>query len=92
MKIIEAIELCQRYGENTTLGELRKKIQGKKIHRCPKCDGKGILRECVNVAEGWEFTYRWEHREVECDLCNGEGFTENEFRPRMVQDGWEVKE
>lgn len=93
MKIIEAIELCQKYGENTTLGELRKKIQGKKIHRCPKCEGNGYIVEEYNAYpsgfpdSGW--VYEPGYRNITCDLCDGEGFTENEFRPRMVQDGWE---
>lgn len=31
----------------------------------------------------------WRYREVKCDLCNGEGYTEHEYKPKMIQDGWE---
>lgn len=24
-----------------------------------------------------------------CDLCNGEGYTEHQYKPKMIQDGWE---
>lgn len=31
----------------------------------------------------------WKYKDIECDLCHGEGYTEHEYKPRMVQDGWE---
>lgn len=89
MKIVEVTRLCEQYGENTTLGELRKKIQGKKIHKCPKCGGVGIICVKKDIAEAWECSSRWKYYDVKCDLCDGEGYTEHEYKPKMVQDGWE---
>ena len=39
MKIHEIVALCNQYGENTTLAEIRQSIQGKKKYLCPKCKG-----------------------------------------------------
>lgn len=89
MKINEAIDLSEAYGANTTLGDLVKKIQGNKIYRCPKCGGSGTLYKSVNIAEYWECVPRYDTRKVGCDLCHGEGYTEHEYKPKMIQDGWE---
>lgn len=43
MKIHETISLMKDYGKNTTLGDLVKKLQGKRIHKCPKCNGTGMV-------------------------------------------------
>lgn len=91
MKIHEAICLRDDYGEKTTLDDLVKRIQGNKIHRCPKCYGKGIFIKMINRAQYWECRDRYEETKVTCDLCNGEGYTEKEYKPKMVQDGWECK-
>lgn len=93
MRVNEVIELCEKYGKNTTLEQLRKKIQGNKIHKCPKCDGKGTVSVRYNAYplglpdSGW--VEDWRYKDIICDLCNGEGYTENEFKPKMVQEGWE---
>ena len=91
MKICDAVRLCKTYGEDTTLAELQKEIQGNKIHRCPKCYGEGIVIKMINRAQYWECRDRYEETKVTCDLCNGEGYTEKEYKPKMVQDGWECK-
>lgn len=91
MKIHEAICLRDDYGGKTTLDDLVKRIQGNKIHRCPKCYGKGIVIKMINRAQYWECCDRYEETKVTCDLCNGEGYTEKIYKPRMVQDGWECK-
>lgn len=89
MKINECKSLISVYGENATLKDVLKQIQGNKIHRCPKCGGSGMLHKRRNTAQYWECCDRWEYYDVECDLCGGEGYTEHEYKPRMVQDGWE---
>lgn len=89
MKIYEAISLMKDYGENATLGEVVKKIQGKKIHKCPKCGGTGKVTKRRNKAQYWECCDNWVEYEEICSLCNGEGYTEHEYKPRMIQDGWE---
>lgn len=89
MKIHEAFSLMKDYGENTTLGDLVKKVQGKRIHKCPKCNGTGRLTKRKNTAQYWECCDNWEYYDVQCDLCNGEGYTEHQYKPKMIQDGWE---
>lgn len=91
MKIHEAICLRDDYGGETTLDDLVKLMQGNKIHRCPKCGGSGTIIKRVNRAQYWECRDRYEETKVTCDLCNGEGYTEKEYKPKMVQDGWECK-
>ena len=82
-----------RYGKDTTLGELVKKIQGNKIYKCPKCGGSGYISKRYNAYPsglpdgGWVEVWKW--KEIDCDLCKGEGYTEHEYKPRIVQDGWE---
>ena len=46
----------------------------------------------INRAQYWECRDRYEETKVTCDLCNGEGYTEKEYKPKMVQDGWECKQ
>lgn len=82
-------ELKQCYGGETTIDQMLAHVQGKKTHRCPKCDGTGYIVETYNAAEPWECCEQLKERKVTCDLCNGEGYTEHEYKPRMVQDGWE---
>lgn len=91
MKIHEAICLRDDYGGKTTLDDLVKRIQGNKIHRCPKCYGEGNVIKMINRAQYWECCDRYEETKATCDLCNGEGYTEKEYKPKMVQDGWECK-
>lgn len=89
MKIREIVGLCEDYGEETTLGELKRKIQGNKIHKCPKCGGRGKVEVRKNIAQYWECCDNYKYYDAECDLCHGEGYTEHEYKPKMVQDGWE---
>lgn len=89
MKICEAVRLCKIYGEDTTLAELQKEIQGNKIHKCPKCSGTGKITKKRNKAQYWECCDDYEYYDVECDLCNGQGYTEHMYKPKMIQDGWE---
>lgn len=43
MTMREIVALCNRYGENTTLAEIRQSIQDKRKHICPKCKGTGSI-------------------------------------------------
>lgn len=92
MKICDAVRLCKTYGENTTLAELLKEIQGNKIHKCPKCSGTGKITKKRNKAQYWECCDDYEYYDVECDLCNGQGYTEHMYKPKMIQDGWEQED
>lgn len=89
MKICDVVRLCKTYGQNTTLAELQKEIQGNKIHKCPKCSGTGKITKKRNKAQYWECCDDYEYYDVECDLCNGQGYTEHMYKPKMIQDGWE---
>lgn len=71
---------CKTYGENTTLAELLKEIQGNKIHKCPKCSGTGKITKKRNKAQYWECCDDYEYYDVECDLCNGQGYTEHMYK------------
>jgi len=93
MKIRQIKGLVDGYGASMTLGQLLTKIQGEKIYECPKCKGKGFLTVEYNCYptglpdSGW--VYEPAYKDVECDLCRGEGYTAKEYKPKMVQDGWE---
>lgn len=95
MKIHEIKNLIFLYGENTTLNDVLKDIQKNKIYKCPKCQGAGIISVKYNAYpsglpdSGW--VEDWQYKDVECELCQGEGYTDKEYVPRMIQDGWEVR-
>jgi DnaJ-class molecular chaperone len=85
LKVTDIVSLIGVYGENTTLGDIFDKVANGRIHKCPKCNGVGYVT-----------TKYYRHFEVfetedECDLCDGQGYTKEEYTPKMVQDGWEVK-
>lgn len=96
MKIREVVALCEQYGENTTLGEILRNVQGRKKYICPKCKGTGIITVEYNgypnglPDSGW--VYEAAYRKEECDLCKGEGYTGKLMKPHMVQEGWEEAE
>lgn len=92
VKICDVVRLCKIYGENTTLTELLKEIQGNKIHKCPKCSGTGKITKKRNKAQYWECCDDYEYYDGECDLCNGQGYTEHMYKPKMIQDGWEQED
>ena len=87
MKVNTAISLMECYGKDMTLGGLVKKIQGNKTHKCPKCNGTGSIRKQIQ-AEVWGYRDA-RYGYVECNLCNGDGYTEHEYKPKMEQVGWE---
>ena len=89
MKINDIKNLIADYGESTTLKDVLKKVQENRKYKCPKCGGSGKITIRKNVAEYWECSDRYEYNSIECDLCNGEGYTEHEYKPKMVQDGWQ---
>lgn len=93
MKVHEIINLCNKYGNNTKLEEVQRIIQGNRIYKCPKCNGKGSVSVRYNAYpsslpdSGW--VEDWKYKDISCDLCQGEGYTSHEYKPKMVQDGWE---
>ena len=93
LKIFELMMLCDRYGMDTTLGEVLKREQDGRIYRCPKCGGEGLITIEYNgypsglPDSGW--VYEPAFRKENCDLCQGQGYTKIPYQPKMVQDGWE---
>lgn len=73
--------------EKTTFDDLVKLMQGNKIHRCPKCGGSGTIIKRVNRAQYWERCADYVEKEVTCDLCNGEGYTEKNIQTQNGT-GW----
>lgn len=88
-KINDIKTLIKVYGESATLKDVLKKVQGDRKYKCPKCGGSGEITTRKNVAKYWECCDRYECYSTKCDLCNGEGYTEHEYKPKMVQDGWQ---
>jgi rubrerythrin len=90
--IDDAVFLVNAYGENYTLGELLKRIQGDKIYKCPACMGRGKITEEYNAYpsglpdSGW--VYEAGYRDKKCTLCDGHGYTNKKYVPKMVQEGW----
>ena len=93
MTINQVKSLIDQYGEQATLGEILRKVQGDKVFKCPKCDGKGFIEvEYNGYPSGLPdsgFVYEPAFTIENCDLCKGEGYTSHEYKPKMIQDGWE---
>lgn len=95
VKIHELKKLAKRYGYNTRLWQVIEKIMAKKPYECPKCHGEGTQEVTYNAYpsglpdSGW--AYEPKTKTVDCDLCNGEGYTSVEYKPNMIQQGWIAK-
>ena len=96
MKIFEIMELIQTYGNDVTLGDIYTKICDGRIYKCPECNGKGSYTVEYNAYPSGlpdsGFVYEAGYKNVECDLCGGEGYTKIKYKPKMIQKGWEVDE
>ena len=92
VKIQELDKLAKRYGYSTRLWQVMEKIKKEKPYVCPKCGGTGIQEVTYNTYtsgfpdSGW--VYEPKIKTVDCDLCNGEGYTSVKYKPNMVQQGW----
>lgn len=102
MKISERIcqltALKQIHGDITMEQLLEVELQESmarlgKPFKCAKCHGKGTVSVKYNAYptglpdSGW--VDDWQYKDVQCDLCKGVGWTEKEYKPKMVQEGWE---
>lgn len=81
MKIVEVKALIDMYGADATLGQVLNKLQGNKIYKCPKCEGKGFITVEYN---GYPdnlpdsgFVYEPAFKDIKCDLCKGDGYTDH---------------
>lgn len=91
-KQVKILREAQRlYGNNINCDEVINKIIGNK-YICPACNGEGVIRTKYDAYpaglpdSGW--AHDWQFKDVKCSLCNGEGFTDKKYVPKMVQDGW----
>lgn len=96
VKIHELEKLAKCYGYNVTISELIFKFKEDKPYMCPKCKVIGIQEVTYNAYpsglpdSGW--VYEPKTKTVDCDLCNGEGYTSVKYKPNMVQQGWVAKQ
>lgn len=62
---------------------------------CPECYGYGEVSEEYDAYpiglpdSGWSTDMKT--RKVKCKLCDGKGYTVDEYIPRYVQNGWMKK-
>ena len=98
-KLIQAVEeITGMFGEDMKLGEVKKHLLGNKVHRCPKCHGKGYTVEEYNAyptnLPDSGCVYEAGYRNIPCDLCNSQGWLEKEMKPKYkkVLDGYECVE
>lgn len=95
MKVHKMLELCERYGSNTTLGDLARKVQKNKIYKCPGCGGTGCIKaKCIAYFPnphdgGW--IQGWKYTDTECYLCNGDGYTEKKYKKQITYKTSESK-
>jgi hypothetical protein len=94
MKTCDIVELIKMFGENTTLKQVLLIASDGRKFKCPKCDGKGkITVEYNGYPRGLPdsgFVYEAAFKDIECDICKGEGYTREEYKPKYIQDGFEV--
>ena len=89
-------ELIKKYGPGSTLGYVFEQSQGQYKYKCPKCNGRGYNKCMYN---GYPdrlpdsgYVFEEAYKDVECDVCNGIGYTKEEMIPNYVQDGWKLKQ
>ena len=80
-------ELITVYGTNMTLGEVQTRIQQElPPHPCPQCKTRG---EIGVTKQNPRDIYDSQVVIETCPLCKGMGYNDVEYKPRMIQDGWE---
>ena len=87
-------ELKSRYGD-INLSEVISNIMidNNLNYLCPKCEGKGYVIQEYDAYPTNLPDYGWvediKQREVVCDVCNGDGYTEKEKKPVYKLKGYE---
>lgn len=91
MKAFEIKALEKEYGSEATLGQVFKCLE--RPYQCPQCDGAAV---CYKTRSKNTFLEKVLNQKQEpegllvtCDLCDGQGWTEKEFVPKLIQAGWE---
>jgi len=83
MKIHDLKQLMDRYGD-LKISEI---IDLKnKPFACPKCKGLGAMFVSYNTYPQGLLHSEWvqdiKHKEVKCEVCDGEGYTAKELKPK----------
>lgn len=94
-RIRELKHLQRVYGDNMPLSFIVDKLLCGRIYECPNCNTTGKEMKEIRIPyplgypdSGW-VPDRIEHKQVDCSLCNGYGYNNKEYKPKMVQNGWE---
>jgi hypothetical protein len=94
IKTCEIVNLIKIFGEDATLKQVLLTVSGGRKYKCPKCNGKGKITVKYNAyPKGLPdsgFVYEEAFKDIECDICKGDGYTREEYRPKYIQDGFEV--
>ena len=93
MKAYEVKQMIREYSATATLEEIFESFE--RPFECPQCKGTGFYQKKVVVPypsglpdSGW-VPDSIEYRRTECELCDGHGWAAKEYKPKMVQDGWQ---
>ncbi|MFD1899230.1 hypothetical protein [Enterococcus termitis] len=93
MKAYEIKKLIKFYSASATLGEIFEDFG--RPYECPQCEGTGFYQKKVVVPyprglpdSGW-VPDSIEYKRSQCELCDGHGYSDKEYKPKMVQDGWQ---
>lgn len=78
MKIIDLIALQTKYGD-IKIGEVIAKQNRPFI--CPKCEGVGS--ESKLVREGIYGYTDSEYKTIDCNICDGYGYTQRQMKPKI---------
>lgn len=86
--------LYEEYGDKP-LSEIIQELKGNNKFECPECKGLGCVSIKYNAyPQGLPdsgFVYEPKYKRHKCSLCDGLGYTEYEFEPHYIQDGWQIK-
>lgn len=91
MKAFEIKALEKEYGSEATLEQVFELLE--RPYQCPQCNGAAV---CCKPSPKNTFLGKLLNQAVEseqvlsaCELCDGQGWTEKEFVPKLIQAGWE---
>lgn len=82
----------EEYGGNTTIDQLLEFVQPSKRYVCPRCKGDGFITIkydpdfCIDSFTNphWNLAHDdfhdWRYKNRSCTLCNGKGYTEEEYK------------